>query len=73
MHLKANLERVGFHQSKTDPCLFISAKVVCCAYVDDCLFFGPRKRDIDSMISKIKESMDLEVEDSVGGFLGNPD
>ena len=70
MHLKSNLERVGFRQSTTDPCLFISAKVVCCVYVDDCLFFSPKKRDIDSMILKIKESMDLEVEDSVGGFLG---
>ena len=70
MHLKANLERVGFRQSTTDPCLFISAKVVCCVYVDDCLFFSPKKRDIESMILKIKESMDLEVEDSVGGFLG---
>jgi len=70
MHLKANLEWIGFHQSKTDPCLFISAILVCCVYVDYCLFFSPRKRDIDSMIEKIKESMDVEVEDSVGKFLG---
>jgi len=35
-------------------------------YVDDCLFFSPRKRGIDSMIEIIKESMDLEGEDSVG-------
>ena len=30
MFLKGNLEKAGFRQSKMDPCLFISEKVVCC-------------------------------------------
>jgi len=71
LYLKGNLERVGFPQSKMDPCLFISEHVVCCVYVDDCLFFSPKKRYIDQMIQGIKDcGMDLEVMDSLGGFLG---
>jgi hypothetical protein len=54
-----------------DPCLFISDKVICVVYVDDCLFFSPCASDIDESIAAIKErGMDLEVEDSVEGFLG---
>jgi len=55
LHLKGNLERAGFRQSKMDPCLFISEHVVCCVYVDDCLFFSPKKRYIDQMIQGIKD------------------
>jgi len=71
LHLKGNLGRAGFRQSKMDPCLFIAEHVVCCVYVNDCLFSSPMKRYIDQMIQRIKDcGMDLEVEDSVGGFLG---
>jgi Reverse transcriptase (RNA-dependent DNA polymerase)./Integrase core domain. len=70
-YLKENLEGVGFKQSMLDPCLFISNKVICVVYVDDCLFFSPCESDINNSIAAIKErSMDLEVEDSVEGFLG---
>jgi hypothetical protein len=70
-YLKENLEGVGFKQSMLDPCLFISDKVICVVYVDDCLFFSPCASDIDESIAAIKErGMDLEVEDSVEGFLG---
>ena len=35
--LRAGLEARGFTACKADPCLFISKKVVCIVYVDDCL------------------------------------
>jgi Reverse transcriptase (RNA-dependent DNA polymerase). len=70
-YLKENLEGIGFAQSMLDPCLFISSKVICVVYVDDCLFFSPNSSDIDDSIRAIKErGMDLEVKDSVEGFLG---
>lgn len=70
-YLKDNLEGVGFKQSMLDPCLFISDKVICVVYVDDCLFFSPCAADIDESLAAIKgRGMDLEVEDSVEGFLG---
>ena len=69
--LKGNLERCGFTQSEFDACLFISPKVICVCYVDDCLFFSPDEADIDATIEDIKHcGMDLQVEDSVAGFLG---
>ena len=69
--LRDNLFTVGFRQSKFDPCLFISDKVICVTYVDDCLFFARDENDIDNVINGIKNSgMDLQVEDSVAGFLG---
>ena len=69
--LKGNLEKCGFHQSQFDSCLFISATVICVCYVDDCLFFAPKESDINAVIADIKKcEMDLQVEDSVAGFLG---
>ena len=40
-------------------------------YVNDCLFFEPRKSDIEKIVKAIQEGreMDLVVEDSVCGFL----
>jgi hypothetical protein len=54
-----------------DPCLFISDKVICLVFVDDCRFYSPKAEYIDDMIKKLRESdMTLEVEDSVADFLG---
>ena len=69
-HLKKNLEIAGFVQSENDPCLFISDNVICVCYVDDCLWWSPEQRHIDEAIERVKVNMDLEVEDSVDGFLG---
>ena len=69
--LKTNLESCGLKQSRLDPCLFIGPRVICVCYVDDCLFFAPSEMDIDDCITSIKNcGMDLQVEDSVAGFLG---
>jgi Reverse transcriptase (RNA-dependent DNA polymerase) len=71
-HLKSKLESVGFiADDSVDPCLFISDKVICLVYVDDTLFFSPKVEYIDEVIQQLRDSeMELEVEDSVAGFLG---
>jgi hypothetical protein len=71
-HLKAKLELIGFEANDNiDPCLFISDKVICLVYVDDTLFFSPKEDFINEVIDKLsKADLDLEVEDSVAGFLG---
>lgn len=71
-HLKANLERAGFKSAvDVDPCLFISDKVICLTYVDDCILVGKRHEDINDVIRKLREyGMELEEEDDVAGFLG---
>ena len=71
-HLKSKLEAVGLQsQEQVDPCLFMSDKVIVLVYVDDTLFYSPRKEWIDEVIKKIeKQDLELEIEDSVAGFLG---
>ena len=70
-HLQSKLESTGFVSSTIDPCLFVSEKVICLVYVDDTLFYSPKKEWIDEAIEKLKaHKMELEVEDSVAGFLG---
>ena len=69
--LKENLEKVGLKQCDSDPCLFISKKVVCLVYVDDTLFYAKNQADIDEVIDNLRQcGMDLEKEEDVAGFLG---
>ena len=77
LHLKNGLEQRGFKQSKIDPCLFYSGKVICLIYVDDCLFFAKNSSEIDSIIKDLKDPSDkanqeflLDKEKDVAGFLG---
>jgi hypothetical protein len=70
LNLKGRLEQVGFTQSQSDQCLFISEHVICLIYVDDTLFFTPEQKYIDEVLVKLRESMELEEEDDVAGFLG---
>jgi hypothetical protein len=72
-HLKATkLESVGFVSNEAvDPCLFISDRVICLVYVDNTLFFSPKEEYINDVIEKLSQAeLELEVEDSVAGFLG---
>jgi hypothetical protein len=47
-------------------------KVICLVYVNDTLFFSPTKEEfINKVIEQLSKcELDLEVEDSVAGFLG---
>ena len=71
-HLKGKLEAVGLHsQDHVDPCLFMSDKVIMLVYVDNTLFYSPRKEWIDEAIQQIKQqALELEIEDRFAGFLG---
>jgi Reverse transcriptase (RNA-dependent DNA polymerase) len=71
-HLKAKLDAIGFEsQESIDSCLFISDKVIVLLYVDDTLLFSPEESYINDAIEELKRSdMELEVEDSIAGFLG---
>ena len=72
MHLKENLEAAGFKPAAdVDPCLFISEKVICLTYVDDCIMVARDMADINEMMDKLHaRNMDFEEEEDVAGFLG---
>ena len=70
--LKGKLEKAGFEQAhEVDPCLFLSDKVICLTYVDDCVMVAKDVRDIDAIIQRLKDlEIELTEEDDVAGFLG---
>jgi hypothetical protein len=39
-------------------------------YVDNTLFFAPEQKYIVKVLTKLKQTMTIEVEDDVAGFLG---
>ena len=54
-----------------DPCLFISAKVICVTHADDCIMAAPNAADIVVVAKSLRDlCMTLEEEDELAGFLG---
>jgi hypothetical protein len=43
LHLKKNLEKIGFKGSKHDECLFYYGKTIFIVYTDDTILMGPDK------------------------------
>ena len=56
--ISAGLVKRGFTASIVDPCLFISPKVQCILYVDDCLWFYKNKQDLDVILKSFEEDGD---------------
>ena len=67
--LTAGLIKIGFKQSKADPCLFLNSNIICIIYVDDTIFFSKQNKVIEEVINKLKESFDLTDEGDVEAFL----
>jgi hypothetical protein len=73
LHLKAQLEAIGFkpHQEDINSFLFISKNVIYLVFVDETLFYSPKVEYIDEAIEQLRgRGMDHEVEGEVAGFLG---
>jgi hypothetical protein len=63
--------KMGFVQSKADPCLFISSDIICLIYVNDALLFYKDKSSITALVNKMKqEGILFREEESVAGYLG---
>lgn len=61
----------GMKVSKSDPCLFVSEKVIAVAFVDDILFWSSDVAYINELGSKLRKlGLLLEQEDDAAGFLG---
>jgi hypothetical protein len=71
LYTKDKLLSMGFVQSEADPCLFISADIICLIYVDDALLFYKDKQSIITLTDKMKsQGMLFREEESVAGYLG---
>jgi hypothetical protein len=70
-NLKSKLEDLGFVACDSDPCLFVSEKVIALVYVDDTLLYARNKTDIDAVVDGLHQrNMELQREDDIAGFLG---
>jgi hypothetical protein len=71
LYTKEKLLKMGFYQSESDPCLFISNDIICLIYVDDALLFYKNKLAMATLVDKMKaEGMLFREEESVAGYLG---
>jgi hypothetical protein len=71
LYTKEKLLKMGFYQSESDPCLFISNDIICLIYVDDALLFYKNKLSMATLVDKMKsEGMLFREEESVAGYLG---
>ena len=73
--LRKGLEARGFKACKADPCLFISRKVICICYVDDCLWFARDIKNINRVLKSFEEDGDkynweMSDEGTVTEYLG---
>jgi Reverse transcriptase (RNA-dependent DNA polymerase)/GAG-pre-integrase domain len=69
-HLKAGLESRGWVQSQADECVFFKGSSIFLFYVDDGIFLGPNKREIDREIKSLQTSFNLTDEGTLDEFLG---
>jgi hypothetical protein len=65
------MTNVGMTVSKSDPCLFVSDRVVAVAFVDDILFWSRDEAYITDLGARLRrEGLLLEEEDDAAGYLG---
>jgi hypothetical protein len=69
-HLNQGILAQGFHQSKTDPCLYLRHDCIMILYTDDTLIFAKDDNTIDDVIKQLSLSFQLEDQGTVNDFLG---
>jgi hypothetical protein len=72
LKLRAVYERLGFKQSKSDPCLFLRKDMIIVLYTDDCLLYARDTKEIDSFVKTLRDDYKLTLNDpdSIADFLG---
>jgi hypothetical protein len=70
LHLKKNLEKLGFTASKHDECLFYYGRTIFIVYTDDTILMGPDKKEIDKLVLRIGNIFKIEDQGSLADYLG---
>jgi hypothetical protein len=63
LKLSAIYERLGFKQSKSDPCLFLIKDMIIVLYTDDCLLYARDTKEIDSFLKTLRDDYKLTLND----------
>jgi hypothetical protein len=68
-YLCTGLQDLGFTQSSTDCCLFLTKDFIIIVYVDNCLIFAPKMTTIDQLISDLSSKYMLQNEGDFSLYL----
>jgi hypothetical protein len=63
LKLSAIYERLGFKQSKSDPCLFLQKDMIIVLYTDDCLLYARDTKEIDTFLKTLRNDYKLALND----------
>jgi hypothetical protein len=72
-HLRNNMicDQLGFHQSESNPCLFLKDGIAFITSVDDGIFVAKNIWLIDDTIALLQQrGLDLDKEDNYARYLG---
>jgi hypothetical protein len=72
LKLSGIYERLGFKQSKSDPCMFLRKDMIIVLYTDDCLLYARDTTDIDKFVKTLHDDYKLTLNDPdpIDDFLG---
>jgi hypothetical protein len=72
LKLSAIYERLGFKQSKSDPCLFLRKDMIIVLYTDDCLLYARDTKEIATFVKTLRNDYKLTLNDPdpIDDFLG---
>jgi hypothetical protein len=68
--IKGLTEKLGFTQSKHDPCMLWKGKYILVIYTDDTIITGPDPQEINKIMDDIWRVFDITKENEVSDFLG---
>jgi Reverse transcriptase (RNA-dependent DNA polymerase)/GAG-pre-integrase domain len=68
--LSKGLEKLGFQQSKNDPCIFWRGKSMIIIYTDDTIVTGPDPIELDKVVKDIASAFEITSQPAVDDFLG---
>jgi hypothetical protein len=70
--LSAIYERLGFKQSKSDPCIFLRKDMIIVLYIDECLIYARDTKEIESFVKTLRDDYKLTLNDpdTIDDFLG---
>jgi hypothetical protein len=69
-HLDKGLKKLGYVPSRIDPCVYYHGTSVLMLYVDDGIFCGPNKGEIDGLIKGLKQEFNITDEGDIKEYLG---
>jgi hypothetical protein len=68
--LTKRLIKMGFIQSKYDPCMFYYKGHIMLIYIDDTILLGPTKEGIQEIMDKLHTCFNIEDEGDISDYLG---